>query len=135
MKQNIETTKAPAAIGPYSQGTAMGSLIFVSGQLPVDPVTGAMPDTIEKQAQQAIQNLKNVLESAHSGLDKVLKTTVFLLNMNDFAAMNSVYEAAFQGFIYPARSAVEVSRLPKDAMIEIEAIAFRDQIIDDGDFE
>ncbi len=125
MKTKIETTKAPAAIGPYSQGTAGQNLVFASGQLPIDPATGVMPEGIEKQTERSLENLKNVLESAGSGMDKVYKTTVFLSDMNNFAAMNKVYESFFSGSIFPARSAVEVSRLPKDALVEIEAIAWR----------
>ncbi len=124
MKTKIETPKAPAAIGPYSQGTAGNNLVFVSGQLPIDPMTGSMPEGIERQTEQSLKNLKNVLESAGSALDNVYKTTVFLSDMNNFAAMNAVYEAFFKGSIFPARSAVEVSRLPKDALVEIEAIAW-----------
>ncbi len=124
MKIRIETSKAPAAIGPYSQGTAGNKLVFVSGQLPTDPLTGAMPEGIEKQTEQSLKNLKNILESAGSGLDNVYKTTVFLSDMNNFAAMNAVYEAFFKGSVFPARSTVEVSRLPKDALVEIEAIAW-----------
>ncbi len=125
MKTKIETTKAPAAIGPYSQGTASSNLVFVSGQLPIDSSNGAMAQGIEKQTERSLENLKAVLESAGSGLENVYKTTVFLSDMNNFAAMNKVYEAFFSGSIFPARSAVEVSRLPKDAMVEIEAIAWR----------
>ncbi len=125
MKTKIETTKAPAAIGPYSQGTAGQNLVFVSGQLPIDPSTGLMAEGIEKQTERSLENLINVLESAGSGMDNVYKTTVFLSDMNNFAAMNKVYEAFFGGTIFPARSAVEVSRLPKDALVEIEAIAWR----------
>ena len=123
MKKQIVTDKAPSAIGPYSQGTANGQLVFVSGQLPADPATGAIPATVEEQALQSLTNVKNILEAAGSGLDKVLKTTVFLKDMNDFAAMNKVYESVFAGTIFPARSAVEVARLPKDVLVEVEAIA------------
>jgi len=124
MKKKIETSKAPAAIGPYSQGTSGQGLVFVSGQLPLDPETGTMAEGIEKQTEQSLLNLKNILESAGSGLDKVYKTTVFLSDMGNFAAMNGVYEKAFAGTIFPARSAVEVSKLPKEALVEIEAIAW-----------
>lgn len=123
MKSCVETKHAPAAIGPYSQGTAGSDLVFVSGQLPIDPETGVMPETIEAQAAQSLANLKAVLEGAGSGMEKVYKTTVFLKNMSDFAAMNAVYETAFAGTIFPARSAVEVACLPKGALVEIEAIA------------
>lgn len=125
MKEKIETTQAPAAIGPYSQGISIGNLIFVSGQLPIDPASGVMPGDIAEQTQQSLQNLKNILEAAGSGMDKVCKTTVFLQDTNDFAAMNQVYEAAFGEGAYPARSAVAVAKLPKGALVEIEAIAFK----------
>lgn len=125
MKNKIETTNAPAAIGPYSQGVSINEMIFVSGQLPVDPQTGNMPETIEEQTLQSLKNLESILTKAGSGLDAVCKTTVFLNDMNDFAKMNGVYEKVFANTIFPARSAVEVSRLPKDALVEIEAIAYK----------
>lgn len=123
MKNKIETTQAPAAIGPYSQGISAGEFVFVSGQLPIDPATGAMPGDIEGQTRQSLLNLKNILEAAGSNMSKVCKTTVFLQDMNDFAAMNGVYKATFGEGVYPARSAVAVAKLPKDALVEIEAIA------------
>ena len=123
MKKAISTEKAPAAIGPYSQATAGEKLIFVSGQLPVNPATGTMPETIEAQTAQSLANLKSILESAGSDMSKVYKTTVFLSEMKNFAAMNKIYEEVFSGGIFPARSAFEVGRLPKDALVEIEAIA------------
>ncbi|QXM06542.1 RidA family protein [Crassaminicella indica] len=124
MKKIINTEKAPQAIGPYSQGTIGSKLIFVSGQLPIDPNTGEFADGgIEGQTRQSIENLRQILESVGSGLDKVLKTTVFLSDMNNFAKMNKVYEELFGDSNYPARSAIEVARLPKDALVEIEAIA------------
>ena len=123
MKTPIATDRAPGAIGPYSQAIRAGNLIFVSGQLPLDPVTGTMPDTIETMTGQALTNVKNILEQAGSSMDKVVKTTVFLQDMNDFAAMNGVYGSFFPEGAYPARSAVQVARLPKDAKIEIEVIA------------
>lgn len=123
MKLYVETKSAPAAIGPYSQGIVGSDLVFVSGQLPVNPETGKIPDGIEAQTVQSLTNLKAVLESADSGMEKVYKTTVFLKNMDDFAAMNAMYEAAFAGAVFPARSAVEVACLPKGALVEIEAIA------------
>ena len=125
MKKKIETTNAPAAIGPYSQGVNIGEMIFVSGQIPVKPETGLMPETIEEQTAQSLKNLENILIEAGSGLDMVCKTTVFLQDMNDFAKMNGVYEKVFEGTIFPARSAVEVAKLPKDALVEIEAIAYK----------
>lgn len=122
-RKTLRTDLAPAAIGPYSQGIALGSLVFTSGQLPIDPATGLMPDTIEAQAAQSLKNVSAVLEAASSSLDKAVKITVFLADMNDFAAVNEVYKTFFTGDC-PARSAVQVARLPKDAGLEIEAIAF-----------
>ncbi|QAT48686.1 RidA family protein [Caproiciproducens sp. NJN-50] len=122
MKQKINTEKAPAAIGPYSQGIRAGGLVITSGQLPIDPATGAFPEGIEAQTRQSLENCKSVLAAAGATMDQVVKTTVFLSDMNDFAAMNGVYALFFDG-IYPARSAVEVARLPKGAAIEIEVIA------------
>ena len=124
-KKIISTNKAPSAIGPYSQGIAVtGTAVFVSGQIPIDPATGSVAGgSIETQARQSLNNLKAVLAAAGAGLENVAKTTVFLADMNDFAAMNTVY-AEFFTENYPARSAVEVARLPKDVKIEIEAIAF-----------
>jgi len=124
MKKIIATNKAPGAIGPYSQATEAGQLIFTSGQLPVDPATGKFADsTIEGQTRQSLKNVQAVLEEAGSSMDNVLKTTVFLSDMNNFAAMNKVYAEFFSEGKYPARSAVEVARLPKDALVEIEAVA------------
>ena len=123
MKTPIHTPHAPAAIGPYSQAIRTGGLIFVSGQIPVDPATGAFAgDTIEAQTRQSLENLKAILEEAGSGLDKVVKTTVFLQDMGDFAAMNGIY-AEYFAEPFPARAAVQVGRLPKDALVEIECVA------------
>lgn len=121
MKQ-IQTTAAPAAIGPYSQGIEVGNLVITSGQLPINPATGEMPSDIEAQAHQSLKNVKAILEAAGTGLDKVVKTTVFLADMNDFAAMNGVYAQYFNE-PYPARSAVAVKTLPKNALVEIEVMA------------
>ena len=121
MKQ-IQTTAAPAAIGPYSQGIEVGNLVITSGQLPINPATGEMPSDIEAQAHQSLQNVKAILEAAGTGLDKVVKPTVFLADMNDFAAMNGVYAQYFNE-PYPARSAVAVKTLPKNALVEIEVMA------------
>lgn len=123
MKKPIATTKAPAAIGPYAQGNIVGGLIFSSGQIPLDPATGAFPEGIEAQTKQSLENVKAILEEAGSSMDKVIKTTVFLKDMNDFAVMNQVYGSFFKEGAYPSRSAVEVARLPKDALVEIEVIA------------
>ena len=118
----IETKNAPAAIGPYSQAITSGALVYTSGQIPIDPTTGAIEAAdIEGQARQAIANLAAVLSAAGSGLDKVVKTTCFLASMADFAAFNAVYAELVPG--KPARSCVEVSALPKGALVEIEAVA------------
>jgi len=124
MKKNVvSTNKAPGAIGPYSQGINANGFIFVSGQLPLDPVTGEFAEGgIENQTRQSLTNVKNILEAAGSGLDRVVKTTVFLKNIADFAAMNSVYSEFFKKEC-PARSAFQVAALPKDAVLEIEVIA------------
>ncbi len=120
----ISSSKAPAAIGPYSQAIDSGAgLVFVSGQLPIDPATGVFPEGgIKEQTAQSIRNAKAILEEAGSGLDKVVKTTVFLADMADFGAMNEVYSSYFTS-PFPARSAVAVKDLPKGALVEIECIA------------
>ena len=123
MNQVIHTNNAPAAIGPYSQAVKAGNLLFVSGQLPIDPATGAFPEGIKAQTNQSLSNVKAILEAAGLTMDSVVKTTVFLSDMNNFAAMNEVYATFFSEGNYPARSAVEVARLPKDALVEIEVIA------------
>ncbi len=122
-KKVISTTSAPAAIGPYSQAISALGLVFTSGQLPIDPASGTFPEGIEAQTRQSLANVRAILEEAGSSMDKVLKTTVFLSDMNNFAAMNAVYETFFEAGSCPARSAVEVARLPKDAMVEIEVVA------------
>ena len=124
MKTVLNTTEAPAAIGPYVQANRIGDLIITSGQLPVNPATGEMPATIEEQTAQSLKNIAAILASAGVGMDKVVKTTVFLRDMNDFAAMNGVYATFVDAANLPARSAVQVARLPKDAGVEIEAIAY-----------
>lgn len=123
MKTTVNTGKAPAAIGPYVQAVKAGGLVITSGQLPIDPATGAFPEGIQAQTRQSLTNVKAILEEAGLTMDDVLKTTVFLSDMNNFAAMNEVYATFFTSF--PARSAVEVARLPKDALVEIEVIAAR----------
>jgi 2-iminobutanoate/2-iminopropanoate deaminase len=123
-KEVIISKKAPVAIGPYSPALKVGNLIFASGQIPVDPKTGKMIEgEIEAQARIALDNLKAVLEPYSIGLENVVKTTVFLKDMNNFTRVNKVYGEYFKDK-FPARSCIEVSRLPKDAEIEIEAIAF-----------
>lgn len=123
MKQIISTGKAPAAIGPYSQAVEANGLVITSGQLPIDPATGAFPEGIEAQTRQSLTNVKAILAAAGTDMDHVLKTTVFLKDMNDFGAMNGVYATFFAEGKFPSRSAVEVARLPKDALVEIEVIA------------
>ena len=123
VKQIISTDKAPAAIGPYSQATEVNGLVITSGQLPIDPATGAFPEGIAAQTRQSLANVKTILEAAGTDMDHVIKTTVFLKDMNDFAAMNEVYATFFKEGGYPSRSAIEVARLPKDALVEIEVIA------------
>lgn len=119
----ISTDKAPAAIGPYSQAIVTGDMVYTSGQIPLVPSTGEMVSGgIEVQARQALENLKAVLEAAGSGLTHVVKTTVFVKDLNDFSAINQVYAEFFRA-PFPARSLVEVARLPRDAGIEIEAVA------------
>lgn len=121
---HISTDNAPGAIGPYSQAVKAGALVFVSGQLPIDPATGKFAgENAASQAKQSLTNIKHILEAAGTGMDRVVKTTVFLKDLNDFAAMNEVYATFFQPGQYPSRSAVEVARLPKDALVEIEAVA------------
>ena len=117
----IDTKNAPGAIGPYSQGFVVGDLVITSGQLPVDPATGTMPEGIAAQTEWSCKNVGAILEAAGSGLDKVVKTTCFLANMSDFAAFNEVYAKYFTS--KPARSCVAVKDLPKGALCEIEAIA------------
>ena len=124
MKKIIATEKAPAAIGPYSQANIAGNLVFTSGQLPIDPATGEfVPGGIKEQTEQALKNLQAILEEAGSGLDKVLKTTCYLSDINNFGPMNEVYATFFTEGSYPSRSAFEVANLPKAGLVEIEAIA------------
>ena len=119
--KTFETKKAPAAIGPYSQAKMAGNFVFASGQIPVDPATGAIPEGIAAQAEQSCKNVGAILEAAESGYDKVIKTTCFLADMGDFAAFNEVYAKYFTS--KPARSCVAVKSLPKGVLCEIEAIA------------
>ena len=126
-KAIIKTDNAPEAIGPYSQAVKLGNLLFVSGQIPIDPATGKISGDIKEQTRQSLENLKAVLQAAGASLTTVLKTTVFLKNLDDFTLMNGIYQEYFPKDA-PARSTVEVSRIPRGALIEIEAIA----AIDDG---
>ena len=123
MKEILASENAPAAIGPYSQAIKVGGLLFVSGQLPIDMATGVFPADIKEQTKASLTNAGTILEKAGSSLQKAVKTTVFLSDMNNFGAMNEVYASFFPNGGYPARSAVQVARLPKDALVEIEVIA------------
>lgn len=123
MKTIISTPKAPAAIGPYSQAVLVNGMLFTSGVIPIDPETNTLVEGgVEIQARQAIGNLRNLVEASGSSMDKVVKTTVFIKDMNDFGKINEIYKEFFTSD-FPARSCVEVARLPKDVLIEIEAIA------------
>lgn len=122
MKTEINSTKAPGAIGPYSQAVKTGNLIFVSGQLPIDAATGEMPADIKAQTKQSIENIKFILAEEGATLDNVVKTTVFLADMSLFAPMNEVYAEEFHK-VFPARCAFAVKELPKKALVEIEVIA------------
>lgn len=123
MKTFISTEAAPAAIGPYSQGVIVNGMVYTSGQLPIDVESGEMPSTIEEQTRASLTNVRSIVEAGGSSMSAVIKTTVFLSDMNNFAKMNEVYAMFFQDGPCPSRSAVEVARLPKDALVEIEAIA------------
>ena len=118
----ISTDKAPAAIGPYSQARVVGNLIFASGQIPIIPATGALAEGLEAQAEQVFTNIANLLDAAGSDMGHVVKTTVFIKDMNDFGAINAIYARHFRE-PFPARSCVEVARLPKDVLLECEVIA------------
>jgi 2-iminobutanoate/2-iminopropanoate deaminase len=118
----VSTENVPSAIGPYSQAVIAGGFIYVSGQLPIDPKTNEMPASVEEQAKQSLENVKAILEAAGSDLKNVVKTVIFLKDMNTFSKVNEAYATYFRGK-YPARSTVEVARLPKDALVEIEVIA------------
>ncbi|MDY3873370.1 MAG: RidA family protein [Roseburia lenta] len=124
MKKVIATDKAPAAIGPYSQAIEVNGMVYTSGIIPVDPATGNIPEGSVAQAEQAFLNMKNLLEAAGTDISQVVKTTVFIKEMNDFGAINEVYAKYFTE-PYPSRSCVEVARLPKDVMLEIEAITLK----------
>ena len=122
MKQTISASGAPTAIGPYSHAVVSGPFVFTSGQLGFDPATGKLKDGVEAQAEQAIQNLRAVLEAAGASLDSIVKTTIFLADMKDFPLVNKIYGAQFTG-AFPARSCVQVAALPVGGLVEIEAIA------------
>ena len=123
--KSITTEKAPAAVGPYSQAVVAGNLVFVSGQIPVDPATGNVPEDIVDQARQALTNLGEVLRASGSGLDKAVRVTVFITDISAFGKVNEVYAEFFKE-PYPSRSCVEVSKLPKGVKIEIDAIGVID---------
>ncbi len=123
-KTQISTDKAPAAIGPYSQAIEVNGMVYTSGVIPVVPETGVIPEGVEEQATQAFANMKNLLEAAGTNMENVVKTTVFIKEMNDFAKINEIYAKYFTG-TFPARSCVEVARLPKDVLLEVEAIAIK----------
>lgn len=124
MNKSISTELAPAAVGPYSQAVEANGTIYVSGQLPLDPATKTMPDTIAAQAARALDNIAAILAEAGCSMDSVVKTTVLLADMSDFAAVNEVYATYFPG-VKPARACYQVARLPLDARLEIEAIAVK----------
>lgn len=124
MKNVISTEKAPAAIGPYSQAIEVNGMVYTSGVIPVVPETGEIPEGSAAQAKQVLTNLSHLLEAAGTGMANVVKTTVFIKEMNDFGTINEVYATFFEGD-YPARSCVEVARLPKDVLIEVEAVAVK----------
>lgn len=125
MKKTIfNSPQAPAPVGPYNQSVVVNNLVYTAGQIPIDPKSGQIcPGGITEQTRQVLTNLKNVLEGAGSSLENAIKCTVFLKNMNDFSAMNAVYSEFFNSKTAPARSTIEVARLPKDALVEIEAVA------------
>jgi 2-iminobutanoate/2-iminopropanoate deaminase len=126
MKKTISSSRAPGAIGPYSQAVQAGGFLYVSGQLPLDAATGKMPEDVSAQAQASLRNIGYILEEAGYSRGDVVKTTVFLADMKDFEAVNAVYANFFQGCVFPARAAVEVARLPKDARVEVEAVAYKE---------
>ena len=124
MSKVISTDKAPAAIGPYSQAIETDGFVFTSGVIPVNPATGEIPVTVEEQANQAFSNLRNLIEASGNSISQVIKTTVFIKEMNDFGKINEIYKKYFKE-PFPARSCVEVARLPKDVLLEVEAIAWK----------
>lgn len=127
MRKVIETQRAPGAIGPYVQGVDLGSMLFTSGQIPVCPQTGDVADDVAAQARQSLENVKAIVEAAGLGVEDIVKTTVFVSDLNDFATINDTYKQFFDEHhaTYPTRSCVQVARLPKDVKLEIEAIAVR----------
>lgn len=124
MMQAVNCDKAPKAIGPYSQAMIAGDLVFISGQLPIEPETSVIPAAVAEQTRQCLENLKMILGEVELQLHNIVKATIYLQDMNDFAIVNEIYGSFFQAN-YPARVCVEVSRLPKDALVEIDAIAYK----------
>lgn len=124
MQKVISTDKAPSAIGPYSQAIEINNMVYTSGVIPVDPSIGEIPEGVEAQAEQAFMNLCNLVEASGSKVENIIKTTVFIKEMNDFGKINEIYKKYFKE-PFPARSCVEVARLPKDVLLEIEAIAWK----------
>lgn len=124
MKHVISTNQAPAAIGPYSQAIEVNGMVYTSGQIPINPENGEIPEGIKAQAEQVMKNVKNLLEAAGTNIENVVKTTVFIKDMNDFSVINEIYAGYFKENC-PARSCVEVARLPKDVLMEMEAIAIK----------
>lgn len=124
MQKVISTDKAPSAIGPYSQAIEINNMVYTSGVIPVDPPTGVVPEGVEAQAEQAFKNLCNLVEASGSKVENIVKTTVFIKEMNDFGKINEIYKKYFKE-PFPARSCVEVARLPKDVLLEVEAIAWK----------
>ena len=124
MQKVISTDKAPSAIGPYSQAIEINGMVYTSGVIPVDPATGVIADGVEAQAEQAFKNICNLVESSGAKVENIVKTTVFIKEMNDFGKINEIYKKYFKA-PFPARSCVEVARLPKDVLLEIEAIAYK----------
>ena len=125
MKKVIATTAAPGAIGPYSQAIDTGSFVYASGQIPINPATGEIPEGIQAQTRQSLANVKAIMEAAGLSMKNIVKTTVFLADMADFVPMNEIYAEAFEA-PYPARSAVAVRTLPKNVLVEIEVIAVKE---------
>lgn len=127
MKKVIETTRAPGAIGPYVQGVDLGAMVFTSGQIPVNPENGTVSDDVAAQARQSLENVKAIVTASGLSVGDIVKTTVFITDLNDFSVINEVYKQFFDEHdaVYPTRSCVQVARLPKDVKLEIEAIAFR----------
>ena len=124
MQKVISTDKAPSAIGPYSQAIEINGMVYTSGVIPVDPATGVVAEGVEAQAEQAFKNICNLVEASGSKVENIIKTTVFIKEMNDFGKINEIYKKYFKE-PFPARSCVEVTRLPKDVLLEIEAIAYK----------